>query len=157
MHTHAHTLSYVIIIYKFHLIPSVCVCVQVLVCVLRDVVADLKQVECETSESLQEAGVPRWLLHQMGAGSVVGGCLADTEAELSVRKREAAKMLQLTRSRIQQMREQELQQQRDKRESMYTYCRCVRLCRSVFILLQKNGQSSFIFNLRRLKGGKNFK
>ncbi|KAB5554171.1 hypothetical protein PHYPO_G00047110 [Pangasianodon hypophthalmus] len=98
---------------------------RVLVCVLRDAVADLKQVECETSESLQEAGVPRWLLLQMRAGSVVGGCLADTEAELGVRKREAAKTLRLTRSRIQQIREEELQQQRERRERMHTYCRSV--------------------------------
>ncbi|KAM9457831.1 limbin-like isoform 2-T2 [Clarias gariepinus] len=96
---------------------------RVLVCVLRDAVADLKQVECETSESLQEAGVPRWLLLQLKAGSVVGGCLADTEAELGGRKREAAKTLRLTRSRVQQIREQELQQQRERRERMQTYCR----------------------------------
>ncbi|KAF5890338.1 limbin, partial [Clarias magur] len=96
---------------------------RVLVCVLRDAVADLKQVECETSESLQEAGVPRWLLLQLKAGSVVGGCLADTEAELGVRKREAAKTLRLTRGRVQQIREQELQQQRERRERMQTYCR----------------------------------
>ncbi|XP_060757249.1 limbin-like isoform X2 [Neoarius graeffei] len=98
---------------------------RVLVCVLRDAVADLKQVECETGESLQEAGVPRWLLLQMRAGSVVGGCLADTEAELGVRKREAARTLRLTRSRIQQIREQELQQQRERRARMHTYCRSV--------------------------------
>ncbi|XP_058268979.1 limbin-like isoform X2 [Hemibagrus wyckioides] len=98
---------------------------RVLVCVLRDAVADLKQVECETSESLQEAGVPRWLLLQLRAGSVVGGILADTEAELGVRKREAAKMLRMTRSRIQTIREQELLVQREKRERMHTYCRSV--------------------------------
>ncbi|KAK3553067.1 hypothetical protein QTP86_031169 [Hemibagrus guttatus] len=98
---------------------------RVLVCVLRDAVADLKQVECETSESLQEAGVPRWLLLQLRAGSVVGGILADTEAELGVRKREAAKTLQMTRSRIQTIREQELLLQTEKRERMHTYCRSV--------------------------------
>ncbi|KAK3519950.1 hypothetical protein QTP70_008795, partial [Hemibagrus guttatus] len=98
---------------------------RVLVCVLRDAVADLKQVECETSESIQEAGVPRWLLLQLRAGSVVGGILADTEAELGVRKREAAKTLQMTRSRIQTIREQELLLQTEKRERMHTYCRSV--------------------------------
>ncbi|XP_046722328.1 limbin-like isoform X1 [Silurus meridionalis] len=98
---------------------------RVLVCVLRDAVADLKQVECETSESLQDAGVPRWLLLQMRAGSVVGGCLADTEAELGVRKREAAKTLRLTRSTIQQIREQELKQQKERRERIHTFCRSV--------------------------------
>ncbi|XP_053544037.1 limbin [Ictalurus punctatus] len=98
---------------------------RVLVCVLRDAVADLKQVECETSQSMQEAGVPRWLLLQMRAGSVVGGCLADTEAELGVRKREAAKTLRLIRSRIQIIREQELQHQRERRERMHIYRRSV--------------------------------
>ncbi|XP_047656687.1 limbin isoform X2 [Tachysurus fulvidraco] len=98
---------------------------RVLVCVLRDTVADLKHVECETIASLQEAGVPRWLLLQMRAGLVVGGILADTEAELGVRKREAAKMLRTTRGRIQTIREQELQLQRERRERMHTYCRSV--------------------------------
>lgn len=118
-------------------------------CVLRDAVADLKQVECETGESLQEAGVPRWLLLQMRAGSVVGGCLADTEAELGVRKREAARTLRLTRSRIQQIREQELQQQRERRARMHTYCRWVCVCGLVFTPSGKrqNGHSSFIFNV----------
>ncbi|KAI5628862.1 hypothetical protein C0J50_2564 [Silurus asotus] len=59
------------------------------------------------------------------AGSVVGGCLADTEAELGVRKREAAKTLRLTRSTIQQIREQELKQQKERRERIHTFCRSV--------------------------------
>ncbi|TSK87456.1 Limbin [Bagarius yarrelli] len=55
---------------------------RVLVCVLRDAVADLKQVECETSESLQVAGVPSWLLLQLRAGNLWESQFSLSESDL---------------------------------------------------------------------------
>ncbi|XP_062874555.1 limbin-like isoform X3 [Trichomycterus rosablanca] len=98
---------------------------KVWLCVLRDAVLELKQIDSALSKTLEEGGAPRKLLLQLRVGSVVGGVMSEVEAGLGLREKEAAKALRLTRNRIQRIREQELQQQRERRERIHHYYRSV--------------------------------